>query len=136
MALSRRPLTAAVMTMTVTVTVLLLTLTAASARPKSAFSNPNPNPNPNPSLSPSPSPAAMAMPQRSMLDYLCWNCDDRPYVYHIGTPGLATTLNDQKFSAVPDMAEAAHHMPMPTLPMTMPHNAPSQGQEKGKGAPH
>ena len=131
MALSRRPFTAALMTMTVTVTVLLLTLTAASARPKSAFSNPNPNPNPNPSLSlsPSPSPAAMAMPQRSLVDY-------SPYVYHLEPPDLATTLNDQKFSAVPDMAEAAHHMPMPTLPMTMPHNAPSQGQEKGKGAPN
>ena len=149
MAVSRRPFTAAVMskTITMTVTVLLLTLTAASARPQAAFSNPNPNPNPNPYLypNPNPSPYAMDRPQRSLVDYSCWNCDDSPYVrdphhYHLGPPGLES--NDQaKFSALPDMAAAAHHMPMPmprAMPMAMPH-APmtsSQQQEKGRGAPH
>ena len=147
MAVSRRPFTAAVMsktmTITMTVTVLLLTLTAASARPQAAFSNPNPNPNPNPYLypNPNPSPYAMDRPQRSLVDYSCWNCDDSPYVrdphhYHLGPPGLES--NDQaKFSALPDMAAAAHHMPM-AMPMSMPH-APmtsSQQQEKGWGAPH
>ena len=143
MAVSRRPFTAAVMTMTmtmtVTVTVLLLTLTAASARPQAASSNPNPNPNPNLSA------AAMERLQRSFVDYTCWNCDDSPYVqdphhYHLPPPGLES--NDQaKFSALPDMAAAAHHMPMPmprAMPMAMPH-APmtsSQQQEKGRGAPH
>ena len=141
MAVSRRPFTAAVMskTITMTVTVLLLTLTAASARPQAASSNPNPNPNPNLSA------AAMERSQRSLVDYTCWNCDDSPYVrdphhYHLGPPGLES--NDQaKFSALPDMAAAAHHMPMPmprAMPMAMPH-APmtsSQQQEKGRGAPH
>ena len=159
MAVSRRPFTAAVMTKTITmtVTVLLLTLTAASARPQAAFSNPNPNPNPYLYPNPNPSPYAMDRPQRSLVDYSCWNCDDSPYVrdphhYHLGPPGLES--NDQaKFSALPDMAAAAHHMPMAmpkampmsmpmampmSMPMAMPH-APmtsSQQQEKGRGAPH
>ena len=141
MAVSRRPFTAAVMTKTITmtVTVLLLTLTAASARPQAASSNPNPNL----------SAAAMERLQRSFVDYTCWNCDDSPYVqdphhYHLPPPGLES--NDQaKFSALPDMAAAAHHMPMAmpkampmSMPMAMPH-APmtsSQQQEKGRGAPH
>mgnify|MGYP007130469974 CR=1 FL=1 len=150
MAVSRRPFTAAVMsktmTITMTVTVLLLTLTAATD-----FSYPNPFPNlypninPKPNPNPSPSPDAMERSQRSLVDYTCWNCDDSPYVrdphhYHLGPPGLES--NDQaKFSALPDMAAAAHHMPMPmprAMPMAMPH-APmtsSQQQEKGRGAPH
>ena len=125
MAVSRRPFTAAVMTKTITmtVTVLLLTLTAATD-----FSYPNPFPNlypninPKPNPNPSPSPDAMERSQRSLVDYTCWNCDDSPYVqdphhYHLPPPGLES--NDQaKFSALPDMAAAAHHMPMP---MPRPH---------------
>ena len=163
MAVSRRPFTAAVMTLTITmtVTVLLLTLTAATD-----FSYPNPFPNlypninPKPNPNPSPSPDAMERSQRSLVDYTCWNCDDSPYVrdphhYHLPPPVLES--NDQeKFSAVPDMA-AAHHMPMAmpkTMPMAMPKAMPmsmpmsmpramphapmtsSQQQEKGRGAPH